>query len=585
MDDLNPLDIKQADALNLPDNPGPQPDTFAGGGGAEREAQSGPLSIGEVTRLAGHIAQSHRAQAEATSSAAYGRQAAKYEGIHRVLSELANLKNAPASDAITDDLEEGLSDVVRKAQRSDIKRDPDKAAAVAKDITDFQAAIDFLDTQNEKPEAVRSGLKTKDEEALRQAPATSHELSELAGLFAQQKEAHAAVTDDNVRSSNLAADASDLTDVKNELYNAVHENGVPMTLDQTIAHIDRAIAEQEAIRNQFHPDSDEANDAINRLYTLEQTSEFVLDSPAFDGRSRFEENLVDARRVTARAVEGQREHQTRSAKTQDQKGIHEAREALKDEVLLDTVMAVGGFATRASLPPGYHTGFNGDRGGDTAGHAFDTNGNYPYTSRARIEGTSRWYSGSGISMSELFDQGVHEALASAPVEEPAYEEKTRTVKKGWFGTEEETYRADAGYRQPTFGELVPGADTNYSREPAVSLRYQTQCVGYDSRRAELAMTFVLPESVASEMMSQVRDDPTLLHRLVDRVAVGNDKDAGKSIGLDSEMWYKGNEHTTRAIRPPYDEWAASNGGKTRIYVSEGLIDDRNLDNTNIVTSK
>jgi hypothetical protein len=594
MDDLNPLNKKNVDALTSPDATGNMnSDTYAAGGGAEREAKTTQLSIGEASRLAGHLAREQQKRADEAGSAAYGRNAERYNGIHRVLSEFPDFNSAPEDNI--DDLQQILDSEIRRARAPHIKNDPDKLAAAHKDIADTDAAISFLEGQNENVERTRESLKQRDEAALENTPVSSAQLREYASLLSQQAQARsesASIAGDKNESSRLGGIADHYKDIQDELENATHENGVPMTLEQTRAYLEKSLDKQNSLIDQYGLDDDRGMDAEEKVAILEAVEKFILNNvPDGEGTKNFDRILADQRMRTEqikREITLSRRHREETHDTQD---IDETREALRDELILDTIMTVGGFEIIASLPPGYHTGFNGDkRYGQLYGYYPDRNSRFPQNSHLRITGISGVNLGSTIDMRELGDQGVHEILACAPVTQSVYTEKTRTVKGGlreFFQSREETYQEYAGNRQPTFAEIVPGADPKYGNESAVSLRYQTDLYsGTELRKTEFNMTLVLPESVAKELMSQAKSDPELMHRLVDRVAVGDDKDTGNSVGLDQNVWHKGIEgKTSRGARPPYEEWAKANGGKTRTYIVEGLIDSAQLDPKNIATSK
>ena len=110
-------------------------------------------------------------------------------------------------------------------------------------------------------------------------------------------------------------------------------------------------------------------------------------------------------------------------------------------------------------------------------------------------------------------------------------------------------------------------------EPAVTIAYETRndsdglyesnhrVNGHGTRKTSLNFTMVLPESTAIELKHLLQEDPSVIHRLVDHMAVAQ-------LGINQETWQSGLDEFDKDIppRPPYEKWAEKNGGQNKIYM-------------------
>lgn len=598
MDDLNPLDNKQADTLNLPDaGTNPQHDTFAGGG-AERGQPKAPIAPDELGRYAGFLAKDSQRMAIESDSPGKKADAERYQRIQEVLAGLEpdSSGRPPTGEQLMGRLQKELDKFEGAAG---IGLTVEDAAKVAQSLRGQRQAlvdtVEFVGRNLPSPEYFRADLLKYDQEANKQTPATSAQLSEYAALFAQEQAAldtSAVMAGNDELAVQHGGRAFMYQEISKILGTAVHSNGSPLSYAETLRYFDKAIEKEEKNMLSQLPDSDKYYDTEARLAELKQAQEFAFNSvPAGEGRDGFQRKFTEQQKRTEQTQANATQAKQEAERKRDQASIDKTREILQGELLIDNILSIGGFEVNAALPKGFHTGINGDRrNNNMVGFSSDTNSRFPQDNELHMQGTSSIYEGGNIDFRTLNALGVHEALVSSPVEKTMYTEKPVKVRGGWReGWKDRTVirKIPQGRSQPRFGEIVTHANPAYDDEPAVSLRYAVDPYsGTEIRTAKLTMTIILPESVAGELLAQIRDDPKMLHRLVDRAVVGDEKDAANSIGLNKTLWYQGIEgKTARAVRPPYNEWAQASGGKTRLLVTEELIDPSKIDPNKIAESK
>jgi hypothetical protein len=126
-----------------------------------------------------------------------------------------------------------------------------------------------------------------------------------------------------------------------------------------------------------------------------------------------------------------------------------------------------------------------------------------------------------------------------------------------------------GERQLKASEVVQNGDD----EPAVEMIYRTFAAPFQSQDLQyhcrdnrtgnvLAVSVVMPESVARELEQKGRTNPKLIRAVAEQAVL-------EVCGISEQSWSKDSQPTPdQPVRPPYEAWAAASGGESRMYFQE-----------------
>lgn len=190
----------------------------------------------------------------------------------------------------------------------------------------------------------------------------------------------------------------------------------------------------------------------------------------------------------------------------------------------------------------------------------------------------------------LADRGITEVLYLEPVEEAVTESRTTYEDKkqgGVLGLGTKTIKVPkteqvvTGKRSVPMSELVKsGGDaacyrlcyTTSSRDQDRRYNYN----GHDKRPGQtLNAEILLPEKLAVKVVAMVREDPDFLHQLIDELAI-------RDIGIPEDMWREGaGDANGQPLRPPYEEWRATDSGRSRLYMVEKSQIQEQIDQGNV----
>lgn len=164
----------------------------------------------------------------------------------------------------------------------------------------------------------------------------------------------------------------------------------------------------------------------------------------------------------------------------------------------------------------------------------------------------------------LQKQGVTEAVVITPVqvrEELASSTPETSAPRrrrfGRVGRDDEAPKAPKGYRPVMHNEAVKDGVPG---EPAYAITYTTLNPSWSRSSQEVAMTVVVPESVAQGAADALQD-PATLHAFVDQVAT-------EQIGILDQAWREGLPGTGDPLRPNYQGWASNNNGLSSVFVDK-----------------
>lgn len=236
---------------------------------------------------------------------------------------------------------------------------------------------------------------------------------------------------------------------------------------------------------------------------------------------------------------------------------------------LQKVFDQGGFSIMTSLPPEVREGAH-DLGFTTVN---DNKIIEKFAEPAAVRKETGLYDENGKNYEQIQkyeNAGIHEVIAVAPLTEPIYETKKTTREVPTIlgnKTEIVETQEKIGERPILHNETVT---VDGKAEPAVAFYYTTvdnpNIAGengslyrdYSGRAGQtFEMQIILPESTAKELMEQIKQDPTVLRQLIDKVAVDKMK-------IDASAWKDGTEKTQgHAIRPPYETWDAQTKAQSK----------------------
>ncbi len=282
-----------------------------------------------------------------------------------------------------------------------------------------------------------------------------------------------------------------------------------------------------------------------------------------EGLPRYQEWQAQRRKSMQHSAQQDGREAAEADARQREPEVAEAREA----IIVAQVMEQAGVAVHAALPREYNA--NGREGfqisvearrQSVGGESFGRKIQDDF----RIEGAL-----SAESLDRVYgDAGVHEAVAFTPVEAPVYENYEVVERKGLFRQQREARSRIIDTKPVTTGSLIEGG----GEEPAVEMVYRTfagdavQHPDWAYRTSDgrtgnlLAVSLILPESVARELEQEGRKDPNVIRKIVEQAVL-------RATQTTPEAWRAGDTLThSNPVRPPYEAWAE--GGRSRMYFKE-----------------
>lgn len=236
---------------------------------------------------------------------------------------------------------------------------------------------------------------------------------------------------------------------------------------------------------------------------------------------------------------------------------------VREKMMIAEILQQGGAAAHLSLPATYSQ--DGHHGFGTLVDSKRTNYDRSEIGRAGMRFKTQ--------EDEFKRQGIHEVIAIEPLEI----QKQISIpeeKRKWYGAKETVMKREWQTSRPKHNEIVAEG----KQEETYVFTYKTldsdenpAYRDYSSRSGQLLIIEIaLPKSEAIALQSKIESNPKLVRELIDQTMTGK-------FGLDKEAWINGNKTTNGfALRPPYDEWAKQNNGKSKMHI-EGVNGSRVLE--------
>lgn len=351
--------------------------------------------------------------------------------------------------------------------------------------------------------------------------------------------------------------ADDFTAIQGEIDPSILRQNLITTLDKWRGRLDTKVTELQAQVDEGRLSSGSLMGSRNRLniglYRLERLVDAL--EPAVKQKKEATERT--------RAVNSAR---TALKETLDP-GIIE-RERNEREVL-DAILRDGASQM--------HTSLRSELGG-SGSSGFQTRVDRKFGMEAGSSARPLFLNASGRQASEfemqsmLKPMGINEIVDCNRVQEDVFEDREVEVAKsglaGMFGQKEKRReRVKTGTRTVMHSEKVAGG----KQEALVQLNYRTvddadnaQFRDYSNRTGQMLNVIIrLPESLARKSMELMKTDPAFIRKMVEQAVL-------KQQGIPEETWKNGEKNAGVPLRPPYDQWSAQHGGKSKIYVRSDL---------------
>lgn len=357
----------------------------------------------------------------------------------------------------------------------------------------------------------------------------------------------------------------------------------------------------EGMTSQEYIDSLKAN-AERRAAELKEhpNDRRAAELKAISGTIRFLENDLAKPQINDLRVATYRQRQSEAAKsklegmkTADQTTATTQIDAVRKEAgldreaekrgLIDQVVKACGARVHTALPKSLSdSGYGGfydksssklsgkDNSGIKQKLEFLTGSNYYLSKHPEFKHTT-------IDQS-MPRKGITEVLYIAPVEETVYENRTTYTEEkrgGVLGVGAKTVqvpkqeRVASGTHELSTSDVVKNGD----RTPCYRLVYSTtnndpgdQKYHYQAQEQRFGQIFsaeiFLPKALAEKVSATVREDPAFLHRVIDAIAT-------QDVGIPKDQWENGaGDANGHPLRPPYDKWRETDGGKSKLYMVE-----------------
>lgn len=270
----------------------------------------------------------------------------------------------------------------------------------------------------------------------------------------------------------------------------------------------------------------------------------------------------------------------KEAETESVKLVEDARakiENVEKERVIDEVLQTGGFALHASLPEGLsQSGYGGFS--DIKIRRSDSNA--PFNGN-EFELLDEGVSGYGGRESRLLsNKGIQEAVMFRPMTKSVYED-VEVKGKGLFA-KNTIKRKHVGTEERRMSDVVEaGAD-----EPAVEIFYktfqnpdlaneETKHWSHDGRDGNVTVvSIVVPRQLADKLKAQAHEDPAVIRKLVDKIAV-------EKAEIPEKTWTRGSDATRgKPLRAPHAAWQRHHSGKSKMYFKDP--GDRKFDESKVV---
>ena len=288
---------------------------------------------------------------------------------------------------------------------------------------------------------------------------------------------------------------------------------------------------------------------------------------------------INRQMAEARERQQKIEEQVSEARSRDSKETEKVRE----KILLDAIVKEGPvemvmafpsnleFSNGRKLP---HDGFQiiSDFDSPYLSHTVLTKGGVGSNGPGRVnsELNSKLYPFTGPnSYDRRKDLSINESVIVSPVEEDVEEEVVESVKesglRGFMGKTREFKKVvkTGEKRHLDHASLVKGGKS----EPAYSFRYLAEDTSEQRFfkapggrfGQQVLVECILPKSVIDKLISKLAEDPTFARKVVEELML-------KRVGLPNDAWVTDDGRWTGG-RPPYESWAESMGGKSKMYVN------------------
>jgi len=315
------------------------------------------------------------------------------------------------------------------------------------------------------------------------------------------------------------------------------------TTDDVLGLLQKKVEEMELAR-ETEKDDEEFDQLTADIEKTENTIEFIRTTnetqikTAQEWQSKKEQEVV----------------QTRLSR--DKHETSEKLDATQEKKVIAEILEQGGVVAFLSLPAMYSQ--DGHHGFSALVDSKRTNFEKLEIRRASMRFKTH--------EDELKKQVIHELVAIEPLEI----EKRISVpeeRRKWYGAKEIVMKNEWQTTKPRHDEIVAGG----KQEETYVFTYKTldgdknpAYRDYSHRHGQLlVIEIALPKSEALTIQSKIEANPSLVRELIDQAMIGK-------FGLDKSAWFNGNKTTNGiALRPPYDEWAKQNSGKSKMYI-EGI---------------
>jgi len=382
------------------------------------------------------------------------------------------------------------------------------------------------------------------------------QIAEVAQYFKEYGKEHLGKTDDEAKNERIKRQVYEFRRIGSEI--TTHREDCS-SVDELIEKIKAKITRREA-RLQKKADSKKTKEIESQIRNLKRALDFIQeqqDNP--ENSSRFKRWKEKKTSVASAETDEPRV----DVKQLEAESGSMARE-IEKEILLQSIVESGGTVITTSLPQEYHpTKHNGFT---------DKCDSKRLDSHHNAHGRDVRHTFSSVIQEGVDDcakkNNIHEFVAIMPIEEDVFEDvEVETTKKILFGLRSKPAtkieRQKVGRRTIQHNEIVSQGKTEeawqlyYYATDANDRAYQD----HSGRHGQMfALEVALPRSIARKVQARINSDPAFVREIAREAVIQN-------LNIPEQAWDKGDEHTRRPLRPPYEAWKQESG-KSKMYIHE-----------------